>query len=149
MKCFFHPEREALGTCTKCGKAVCEECLQERRGRILCPTCSEAGFRPGELAAAGIFCAIAGAVGIIVGINLAAGAHANPPLHPLVRAFVEPLAAIFIISGGLAVVGGVYALKQKFWPLALAGSILSAFCFPPLGVLAVIFTVLKRNEFAR
>ena len=29
MKCFNHPEREAVATCQKCGKGLCRECAQK------------------------------------------------------------------------------------------------------------------------
>ncbi len=51
MRCYVHPEVEAVGVCLRCGKAVCPECCQERHGRIYCQECegafagSWAGFK--------------------------------------------------------------------------------------------------------
>jgi hypothetical protein len=53
-----------------------------------------------------------------------------------------------VILGALAIVGGVFALKRKYWGWALAGSIASVFTFFPCGIPAVIFTALGRPEFA-
>ena len=36
MKCTNHPEREADGMCTYCGKPFCKECLVEIKGRMYC-----------------------------------------------------------------------------------------------------------------
>ena len=36
MKCTNHPEREAEGMCTYCGKPFCKECLVEIKGRMYC-----------------------------------------------------------------------------------------------------------------
>lgn len=36
MKCTNHPEREADGMCTYCGKPFCKECLVEVKGRMYC-----------------------------------------------------------------------------------------------------------------
>lgn len=36
MKCTNHPEREADGMCTYCGKPFCSECLVEVKGRMYC-----------------------------------------------------------------------------------------------------------------
>ena len=36
MKCTNHPEREADGMCTYCGKPFCKDCLVEVKGRMYC-----------------------------------------------------------------------------------------------------------------
>ena len=36
MNCTNHPEREADGMCTYCGKPFCKECLVEVKGRMYC-----------------------------------------------------------------------------------------------------------------
>ncbi len=51
------------------------------------------------------------------------------------------------ILGILAMVGGIYALQGKNWPLALAGSIAAALPLSVVGIAAFIVTVLTRNEF--
>lgn len=42
MKCYTHPEIEATGTCTSCGRPVCPECSMNVAGKITCKTCAEA-----------------------------------------------------------------------------------------------------------
>lgn len=39
MKCFNHPEREAVATCQKCGKGLCRECAGKYTP-CLCDTCA-------------------------------------------------------------------------------------------------------------
>jgi len=39
MKCFYHPDRDAAGTCSHCGKAACHECLEDVGGAMLCRGC--------------------------------------------------------------------------------------------------------------
>jgi len=39
MKCEKHPEREAIGVCANCGKAICEECRVEADGKNYCKDC--------------------------------------------------------------------------------------------------------------
>jgi len=59
------------------------------------------------------------------------------------------LIILVIIWGILAIVGGIYALRRKRWRLALVGSIFS-FLNPwtwELGVAAIVFTALSKNEF--
>lgn len=51
------------------------------------------------------------------------------------------------IAGALAITGGVFALKAKYWGWALAGAIAGTVSFFPSGVAAVILTVMAREEF--
>ncbi|RLG20917.1 hypothetical protein DRN74_04215 [Candidatus Micrarchaeota archaeon] len=50
MKCYYHPDREAVTRCVKCGKPLCEKCVRKLRKRFLyilwkdydyCPACYE------------------------------------------------------------------------------------------------------------
>ncbi len=49
--------------------------------------------------------------------------------------------------GVLAIVGGYFALKRKYWGWALAGAITGTFIFFPTGVAAIIFVSLGQREF--
>ena len=54
-----------------------------------------------------------------------------------------------LILGILAIVGGILAVQRKHWGLSLGGAI-SALLIPPpfiLGILAVVFISLSREEF--
>lgn len=45
-KCYYHPERGAVATCTKCGVGICRECaVKDSRGRILCYRCGNEDLR--------------------------------------------------------------------------------------------------------
>ena len=54
------------------------------------------------------------------------------------------VAALFVC---LEYTGGIYALARKRWGLALAGSIVATSFLWPLGIPAIVFTVLSKNEF--
>ena len=54
---------------------------------------------------------------------------------------------IGMLIGALAVVGGVFTLKKKYWGWALAGAIAGNLVFPPCGIPALIFTCLGKSEF--
>jgi len=41
MKCYFHPHIVAVAMCLNCGRALCQDCLTEFEGRVICPTCFE------------------------------------------------------------------------------------------------------------
>ena len=76
--------------------------------------------------------------------------EALPAFLPgLLWAITIPLVIISI----LALVGGIFALNRKRWGWALAGSIAAVFAsipilrFLPLGVVAIIFTAISKDEF--
>jgi hypothetical protein len=53
----------------------------------------------------------------------------------------------FLATGVLALIGGVYATRRQKWGLALAGSIAAALGSTVIGVLAIIFLAMSRDEF--
>lgn len=55
-------------------------------------------------------------------------------------------AGVFLVIALLAIVGGMSALSGRRWGWALAGSIAAAFAFPPLGIPAIVLTVLAEKE---
>jgi len=54
---------------------------------------------------------------------------------------------VVLVFGIIALIGGVSAIKRRRWGLSLAGSILSLFIMPILGLLAIIFVSLGKGEF--
>jgi|SRR4030042_1121084 len=58
-----------------------------------------------------------------------------------------PMGIFLLAAAILAIVGGIHTLKRKRWGLALAGSIAAFFGSAPLGVAAIIFTALSKNQF--
>jgi len=72
------------------------------------------------------------------------GMDAVPDFVSLILSIIAvPTLAI----GVLALVGGIFALQKKSWGLVLAGSIASIISFFVLGVLAIVFTVIAKDEF--
>ena len=61
------------------------------------------------------------------------------------------IAAIFaifaVIVDILAIIGGLYALQRRNWGMALTGSIAAVFASWPLGIAAIVLTVLSKKEF--
>ena len=55
--------------------------------------------------------------------------------------------SIVLVFGIIALSGGISAVKRRRWGLSLAGSILSLFIMPILGILAIIFVSLGKGEF--
>jgi hypothetical protein len=98
---------------------------------------------------AGTLSIVSGAIGILVGLGLMAG-------RELARRMVfhnglRVIGLFVLIIGIVAVIGGVYSLVRRVWGFALAGAICALFPIPffntILGILAIVFVSLARNEF--
>jgi hypothetical protein len=83
-----------------------------------------------------------GAIGI-------AGAHDQEvlPFAILPIAFFLPLAVMCLLIGAIAIAGGVAALNRRRMWLAVIGSIAALFAFFPLGIPAIILTIIAEKEF--
>ncbi len=101
----------------------------------------------------GILTIVGGVVGIIGGIVMSVF------VSGLISTFGLPLPGLTfaipaIVLGVIAIIGGTFALKRKNWVFSLIGAILSiAACVilgPAviIGILAVIFIVMGKREFA-
>ena len=66
----------------------------------------------------------------------------------IVRSVLIIVATFSIITGVLPLVGGIFAVQRRKWGLVLAGSIAAVFGSTILGIPALIFTALSREEFA-
>jgi hypothetical protein len=104
---------------------------------------------------AGILSIVAGAMGLLFGIGLILGfgllaalvgwfAGAIPGL---LGGLLAVLAIPWIVLGIVAIVGGTYALRRRVWGLALAGAICALLTSSVLGIVAIIFVALGKNEF--
>jgi len=101
---------------------------------------------------AGILSIICGAWGLIIGLVIAllggsAAWYAGVPFF--VPRLLGLIGVPLVVLGAVAVVGGIYAVRRRLWGLALAGAI-CALLIPPqliLGILAIIFVILGKDEF--
>lgn len=106
---------------------------------------------------AGILSIIAGAIGLLGGIIAGIGAsvflissyYTGPGDQYVQSAAIWAFFLPYIIISIVAVVGGVYALQRRVWGLALAGAICALLTIWAwyLGIAAIVFIVLSRNEF--
>ena len=106
-----------------------------------------------------LLCFLSGVIAIVGGIPLLViaivgsgvlGALPDPDIRPLAilpLAIFLPLALLCFLSGVIAIVGGIAAFNRRRWGLAVAGSIAAVFGFFPVGIAAVIFTILAEPEF--
>lgn len=70
MKCYQHPDVDAVATCVVCGKAVCAACATDVAGRVHCEECAakptRVGSQPGlgppanRMARISMFCGLGG-----------------------------------------------------------------------------------------
>lgn len=44
MKCAYHPEVDAMGSCVSCGRLVCEACETTLGGKLYCQPCADHVF---------------------------------------------------------------------------------------------------------
>ncbi len=98
-----------------------------------------------------------GVLGVIIAaIFLSASSYLadliGPDIYPLtlgvVIGILVTVAVFMAIVGILSLLGGISALQRKRWGLALAGSICAVFgSISILGILAIIFTAMSKNEF--
>jgi uncharacterized membrane protein YozB (DUF420 family) len=72
------------------------------------------------------------------------GIEAVPDFVPWLLTLIAVIAAAF---NALILIGGIYAIQRKKWGLALAGSIAAFITSNVLGVCAIIFTALSKDEF--
>ena len=61
--------------------------------------------------------------------------------------FLFALAVPFVILSILAVIGGIFSIKRKFWGMALTGAIAAFFCCAIFGIISIILTALSHSEF--
>jgi hypothetical protein len=45
MKCFSHPQADAVAQCSQCQKRICTTCAHDVGGAPVCSSCCEAGIR--------------------------------------------------------------------------------------------------------
>ena len=101
---------------------------------------------------AGIFGLVGGVPLLVLALGGAAVLGMVPDPDANRVAFVPlalflPLAIFCFLAGIVAIVGGIAAINRRRWGLAVAGSIAAVFGFFPIGVGAIIFTILAEPEF--
>ena len=103
--------------------------------------------------ATGVLCIAAGTLTIIWALYfiLAFSGLSSLPGAAMYGLVKLALILVFVIPGlilgALDIIGGIFALKRKLWGLALAGAIATIFPFFPMGILAIIFVAMGKNEF--
>jgi len=100
----------------------------------------------------GILTIISGILASLGAVNYAVG-FGNVPgfgqgdIPPFVPSIIFGVPILSIIIGTFALIGGILALLRKKWRWSLAGSIAGALSVLPLGIPAIIFIALSKDEF--
>lgn len=104
---------------------------------------------------AGILCIVAGGLSLIGMLLVFLGIFIFGSFMPMMPNWDTPrwlpilLVAIGIPSvllDILAIIGGVFAIKKQYWGVSLAGSIAAVLSSFFLGVAALVFTIMGKNE---
>ncbi len=114
MKCYLHPDAEAAGTCTSCGKAICPDCSMEIGGKLLCKPCCER----------------------VASQCMAAQASKKEPALALLLSFVGGL-----VSGLLIGLGQIYNGQAKKGVILCVLNIVLGLCILIVYILASILTL--------
>jgi hypothetical protein len=86
-----------------------------------------------------------GVLGIIIASFFMVDGGRFARVNPIV--ILSIVAVFLVITGVLAIVGGVYTLKRKNYGLSLAGAIAALLPFNLLGLASVVLLALSRKEF--
>lgn len=115
MKCYLHNEAEAVGTCTRCGRAICSNCTLSVDNKMVCKECATAlaeqtvHSRPGKDPFVAAILAIGG--GILTGSLLfSLGQLYNGQIKKfivltLVNVFIGGIVAALYLGGSFVTVG--------------------------------------------
>jgi hypothetical protein len=98
--------------------------------------------------AAGVLAIIGGALNILVALSISLFVPVAAPFRYAVMS-AGFVAVLFLGTGIIALIGGIFALQRRHWGLSLAGAICAM--MPPaslLGIVSTVFVALSREEFS-
>ena len=75
------------------------------------------------------------------------GTPLTPITQPMAQELQDTVSIPVIILSILAIIAGIYAVKGKYWRLALAGSICGTLLTWFLGLPAIILAIISKNKF--
>jgi hypothetical protein len=96
---------------------------------------------------AGVLAIIGGALNILVALSVSLFMPVAAPFR-FALVSVGVIGVLFLATGIVALIGGIFALQRHHWGFALAGAICAM--MPPatlLGIVGTVFMALAREEF--
>lgn len=114
MLCYIHPDREAIGACTSCGRAICGECGVEVQGRLVCRSClaHAAPVSQKDPQTAFLIELIGGFFGLL-GIGYLYAGRNNDGILRLVLWILYDVTAFIVISLLIAVIVGIICIPVQ------------------------------------
>jgi hypothetical protein len=91
---------------------------------------------------AGVLSIIAGCLGVLWAILIFANLG-----YAYFMGIMLSLGIIQIVLGSIGIIGGYFAIKNKYWSLALAGAIAGIFTFFPIAIASIILICLGESNF--
>jgi hypothetical protein len=121
MRCFYHPQIEAVGICKHCQRGICHECASERDGGLACRGRCEASVD---------------AVTALIRRNVQVGVKARPINFVAFAVFAVAVIVLFYL-----------AVNEENRSVRTILYVVTAFSFVAvLGQLSVIRTMLMRKS---
>jgi len=102
---------------------------------------------------AGILDIVAGAIGILLIAVVSLAAWLIPVMASPrdIPGWIFPVIIVFLVIrlliNILAIIGGAFCIRKKAWGLGLAGSIAAIFAAWILGIPALIFVIMGKDQF--
>jgi hypothetical protein len=145
MKCFYHPQIDAVGMCSQCGKTACQNCIGDVGGAMICSGCWSLAQREEEIIQQEavidkqtqirkaknriLWSWVFAGIGFLIGLIFAVGAYQDPTIkNRVVWILGMPIGeAYFLWSMYWAVPvvwGWMKKLGEKFGFVYLSGNIM-------------------------
>ena len=123
MRCYRHPDRDAIAVCVGCGRGICEDCATKIGGKFYCKECAEKLFehpphyvprmqlekkRSASITIAAILFFIIGILDVIGSLLMIAGGGSvsSIPIFGFFSGVLMFLGFIILIFGVLEIVAG-------------------------------------------
>lgn len=97
-----------------------------------------------------ILAGVLGGFGILnywIGFGAEGSGFGKGDIPPFVPSIIFGLSLPALIIAIIAIAGGVFIIRRKPWRWALIGSVAAAASFLPLGVPALVLTLMSQDEF--
>jgi len=135
--------------CVSCGRSmawdanVCPYCGHDYRSQAMAP--SAAKRDSGSPVAGGVLILLGSLVYIVLGGIVAAGSTIAEEWTSVESAWGVACGLVGLALGIISLLGGIFAIQRKYWPLALIAGILTIPTI--LGLIGLILVAVSRDAF--
>ena len=134
MKCYVHPDVDAVGTCSNCGKFVCSSCAVDYKGKVTCKSCVE------KMTSAPVAATASAGTAPVAGKK-------EPILSAILSFFIPGLGQIYNgqMKKGIVLIVGYIVLWIAMFVVYFVGALVTmgvgAFCCMPIFIVPLILWV--------